>query len=102
MKCGATFCSAACFRFLEALGGAQLSEDYDEDDLEAKDAETGMLPLQYSSPESEDDMDEDKDDEDEDEEDEENRPAPSSRVPQMVPRQVGTNESRPCTVKSDA
>lgn len=59
-----------------------------------------MLSLQSSSPESEDDMDEDEDDEDEDEKDEETRPAPSSRVPQMVPRQVGTNKSRPCTVKS--
>ena len=102
MKRGATSCSAACFRFLEALGGAQFSQDYDEDNLEARDAETGMLPLQYSSPESEHDMDKDEDDEDEDEEDEVKRPAPSSRVPQMVPRQVGTNEQRPCRVKSHA
>ena len=74
----------------------------------AKSAEPGMLDLQYASPESEDDMDEDKDgDEDDDEEDEEVeedekdvRPAPPSRGPQMVPRQVGMTESRPCTIMS--
>lgn len=66
-----------------------------------------MLTLQYASPESEDDMDENKGDEDDDEEDEEVeedekdvRPAPPSGVPQMVPRQVGMTESRPCTIMS--
>jgi hypothetical protein len=80
----------------------QFQEDNVEDDL-AKGAETGMLTLQYASPESEEDMDEENDNEDDDEEVEEVeedekdvRPAPPSKAPQMVPRQVGMTESRPC------
>ncbi len=75
------------------------------DGLEARDAEIDIMPLQYASPESEEDMDADEDkDKDEDvknadKEVEYERPTSPSRVPQMVPRQVGTTGALFCSVR---